>query len=131
MEDKYAILNSDNEVINVVVWNGDTTIWQPPQGTIAMPLSQVSSTAFITDKYTGEEWITKSGYTATRLISLLDLEMKLFQTNKTSDKMVAVRQWLNNLLQAVAVDTTSHLVWPEAPYSYEDTIQDALTVLAS
>jgi hypothetical protein len=131
MNNKYVILDSNNKYINSVVWNGDLSVWQPPVGTTAVPLDQVSSDIFNTEKYTAEQWITKSGYTATRLISLLDLEMKLTQSNKTADKMIAVRQWLNGLLQVFAVDTIPHTTWPGAPYSYEDTIQEALAVLAT
>lgn len=40
MEDqRYAIVqNSDNVVVNVVMWNGDTgpTGWQPPEGTFVI-----------------------------------------------------------------------------------------------
>jgi hypothetical protein len=131
MNDKYIILDSEGKFINAVVWNGDTSAWQPPEGTTAVPLEQVDPNIFVTEKYTAEQWITKSGYTATRLISLLDLEMKLLQSNKTSDKMIAVRQWLNSLLQAFATDPTSHVSWAEPPYSFEETVQEALTVLSA
>lgn len=40
----YLIIES-NIVTNVVVWNGDTTQWTPPQGSIA--LSQATTPAMI------------------------------------------------------------------------------------
>ena len=131
MNNKYVILDSNNKYVNSVVWDGDLSVWQPPEGTIAVPLDQVDPEVFITKKYTAEEWISKSGYTATRLISLLDLELKLIQNNKTSNMMIAVRTWLNGLLQTFAVNTEPQISWPEAPYSYEETVQEALQALSN
>jgi hypothetical protein len=133
MENKYVILDSNNKYVNSVIWNGDLSVWQPPTGTTAVPFDEVTPDVFIppVEEYTAEEWITRSSYTAMRLISLLDLEMKLAQSNKTANKMIAVRQWLNGLLQAFAIDPTPHTVWPEAPFSYEETVQEALTVLTT
>lgn len=34
----YAIV-ADGVVENIVVWNGDTSVWQPPEGSIAVRLS--------------------------------------------------------------------------------------------
>jgi hypothetical protein len=38
---KNYVIIENNLVTNVVVWDGDTTQWQPPQGSIALP--QVSN----------------------------------------------------------------------------------------
>ena len=35
IDQSYIIIES-NVVTNVVIWNGDTTIWTPPQGSIAL-----------------------------------------------------------------------------------------------
>jgi hypothetical protein len=32
----YAVLNSEGKCINRVVWNGDTSIWSPPEGCTAV-----------------------------------------------------------------------------------------------
>ena len=85
----------------------------------------------LTEKYTAEQWIVKSNYTPTRLISLLDLEIKLIQSGKTSNKMIAVRKWLNELLQSYITDSTPQYTWPPAPHSYEDTIQEALSAITA
>lgn len=34
----YAIV-ADGIVENIVAWNGDMSVWQPPEGSIAVPLS--------------------------------------------------------------------------------------------
>lgn len=46
-EQKYVILNSDNKAINIVLWNGDTAVWQPPSNTTAVLFDQVDPTVFI------------------------------------------------------------------------------------
>jgi hypothetical protein len=75
---------------------------------------------------TAEEWIDSQGYTAIRLISLLDAEAKLKAVNKESSKLNAVRQWLDSILGSYAIDPTPKNNWPTSPYSYEETIQDAI-----
>ena len=32
----YALINESNEVVNVVIWDGDTTKWQPETGLTAV-----------------------------------------------------------------------------------------------
>jgi hypothetical protein len=80
---------------------------------------------------TAEEWIDIQGYTAIRLISLLDAETKLKVSNKESAKLNAVRQWLDSILGSYAIDPTPKNNWPNAPYVYEETIQDAIATLTA
>lgn len=131
MNNKYIILDSNNKYVNAVVWNGDLSIWQPPAGTTAVPIDQVDPSVFETTKYTAEEWVAKSGYTSTRLLTLLDLEMKLVQTGKVSNKLTAVRQWLDLLLQEYTTDQQPQTSWEIAPFSFDETVQEARAVLAS
>ena len=52
-EQRYAVIqNSDNTVVNVIMWNGDTGPdgWHPPEGCIAVQ----SDTANIGDIYDPE-----------------------------------------------------------------------------
>lgn len=35
-ENSYAIVDSNNIVLNIVLWNGDTTNWAPPEGATAI-----------------------------------------------------------------------------------------------
>jgi hypothetical protein len=46
MEDKYVVLDSNNKAINLIVWNGDTTVWQPPTGTTVIRLEDANSSMF-------------------------------------------------------------------------------------
>lgn len=77
-----------------------------------------------------EEWLSYKGYTSLRLLSLLDTEGKLEATNKTSVKMQATRGWINALLAEYVTSPQIKLTWPEPPYSYNETMQEALTTLS-
>jgi len=81
--------------------------------------------------FTAEQWIDSQGYTAIRLISLLDAETKLKASNKESSKLNAVRQWLDFILGSYAIDTTPKNNWDNSPYNYEETVQDAITRLTA
>ena len=81
--------------------------------------------------FTAEDWITGQGYTATRLVSLLDVEAKLNAAAKVSPKASAVRGWLDTVLGAFAADPAPKNTWPVAPHGYEETIQEAVFVLSA
>jgi hypothetical protein len=38
---RYVILNSENKLHNIVIWNGDLSVWQPPENTIAIPIDEI------------------------------------------------------------------------------------------
>lgn len=76
-------------------------------------------------KITAEQHIQREGYTAIRLVSLLDLEGKLAQAGKTSAKLTAVRAWLDGIMATFAANPESRNDWPKAPFSYEATVQEA------
>jgi len=80
---------------------------------------------------TAEEWINSQGYTPTRIVTLMDLENKLRFTNKTSQKVTAVRAWLDGILAAYVMDPTPHNNWPNSPHSFEQTVLEAFTELSS
>lgn len=128
MNNKYVILDSNNKYINSVVWNGDLSVWQPPAGTTAVPADQVDPSIF-NEKYTAEQWLVKCGYTSTQLIVLLDLESRLKEKNKTSDKMVQVREWLNQILATFSQTQEPQQTWPLPPCSFEEASQQALFLL--
>jgi hypothetical protein len=44
--DTYAIISIEGGwLVNQVVWNGDLSQWQPPEGTIAKPIDEVDLAA--------------------------------------------------------------------------------------
>lgn len=40
MEQTYAVLNDQNIVVNLIIWDGDTENWQPPEGCTAVPVGE-------------------------------------------------------------------------------------------
>ncbi len=95
---------------------------------LTLGLAKLEEKPFI---FTAEEWIEAQGYTSVRLISLLDIEQKLSALNKVSSKLSSVRQWIDSMLASYVQNPTSQSNWPTAPFSYEETIQDAFQALAS
>lgn len=85
----------------------------------------------IADSYYAEEWIEREGYPAMRLISLKDLEEKLSFANKNSDKLTAVRSWIDGILMIYATNPAPRSDWATAPFSFESVVQDAFIVLGS
>ena len=57
----YAIIK-ENKVINIIKWNGDTSIWQPPSGTIAVYIGD--NNINIGTKYIDNHFIITSVTTA-------------------------------------------------------------------
>lgn len=42
MENRYAILDKQGGwLVNLIIWDGDTEKWQPPDGTVALKASDV------------------------------------------------------------------------------------------
>jgi hypothetical protein len=55
MKNRFAVIDSKHGwIVNIVVWDGDTTKWQPPSGTYAVPLDEVDLSA-LPQKPTEEE----------------------------------------------------------------------------
>lgn len=69
--------------------------------------------------YTAESWLDHEGYSAMRLLGMLDLESKFGQ--QSPPKMQAVRAWIN-LIRAQYADTKSD--WQPAPHTFESTMQE-------
>jgi len=84
-----------------------------------------------TAKYTAEQWIDNQGFSSLRLITLLDLEGKLTAANKTAVKLQSVRGWMDSLLSAYVQNPLPKLTWNPAPFTFEETVQEAFQVLAS
>jgi hypothetical protein len=78
---------------------------------------------------TAEKHIEREGYPAIRLVTLMDLEGKLAEAGKTSAKLTAVRSWLDAILGAFAANPEPRNDWPNAPFGFEETVQDAASKL--
>lgn len=36
---RYALINADNRVVNVCLWDGNLETWQPPEGIVCYPIA--------------------------------------------------------------------------------------------
>jgi hypothetical protein len=78
-----------------------------------------------------EEWLQFKGYTSLRLLTLLDLEGKLAAAGKSSPKVNSVRGWINGILAEFATNPADKLFWDEPPFTFEETVQEALAELSA
>jgi hypothetical protein len=79
---------------------------------------------------TAEEHLKNEGYGSLQLLTLLDLEIKLNMSQKSSGKLTTVRAWINSILQAYTQDPSPKLTWSPAPYGFAETVADAVTQLS-
>jgi hypothetical protein len=80
---------------------------------------------------TAEQWLGIEGYTAIRLVTLLDLEGKLAAAGKTSPKLAAVRLWMNGVLATYVTDPNPKSDWTPAPFGFEETSAEAFAALTT
>jgi hypothetical protein len=78
--------------------------------------------------YTAEAWLEHEGYGAMRLLGLLDLEVQFMQAGAIPPKMQAVRAWINTIRAGYSTERSD---WPEAPHTFEQTMQEATTWLTN
>jgi hypothetical protein len=116
-------------------FNEETQELQPGDKVVSFYTSNASSYLSLLNsipeapKYTAEEWLNKMGYTSIRLITLLDLENKLRLENKESIKLMEVRAWIDSVLAIYIQDPTPDNDWTEPPHNFEETVQEAFTLL--
>ena len=78
---------------------------------------------------TAEEFCAFEGYTSVRLITLLDIERKLEAAGKTAPKLTSVRRWIDAVLMQFALNPAPKLEWDECPYTFEETLQEAISII--
>lgn len=44
--EKYVILNDEMEIVNIVIWNGDLSTWQPPENCTYVLESEIDISQF-------------------------------------------------------------------------------------
>ena len=86
------------------------------------------------EEYTGmsaEAWMNHKGYTSIRLLTLLDIERKLEAAGESSSKVVSTRAWIDSILMQFSMNPVSQLEWDNPQFTFEQTLQEALTLLNS
>lgn len=81
------------------------------------------------DPVSVEQWTEKQGFTALRMLTIKDLEGKLATAGKESVKLSAIRQWADSLIALFATNPEPRNDWPEAPFSFDETVQEAVSLL--
>jgi hypothetical protein len=107
---------------------------QDQQGHTKVYLDETGNPTGEEEEYTGmsaEEWLSYKGYTSIRLLTLLDIERKLESAGKTAPKLVAVRAWIDSVLMQFAMTPQPQISWDDSPYTFEETLQEALGILNS
>jgi hypothetical protein len=138
MTEQYAILHQPaGHLVNVVLWDGDLSKWQPPAGTSAARLADIDlatlppAPAPKAEPITAEEWVSQQKFDGNRPTTLLYLKLQLDAAQKTSAKLAAVQGWLDGMIVAgVTSPDEKRSDYPAAPFSFEAASQEALTVLA-
>lgn len=95
-------------------------VWDNGQWVIPPPLT-----------YTAEQWLAKEGYGATQLVTLLDLYAALSAAGKTSAKLNAVKAWTNSVLGEYVQNSQPKSDWGAAPFSFNETVTQAVEILNS
>ena len=75
--------------------------------------------------YTAEQWLTKEGYGATQLVTLLDLYAALSAAGKASVKLNAVKAWTNSVLGEYVQNAQPKEDWGNAPFTFNETVIEA------
>jgi hypothetical protein len=78
--------------------------------------------------FAAEAWLEHEGYGAMRLLGLLDLEVQFMQAGAIPPKMQAVRAWINTIRAGYSTERSD---WPNAPHTFEQTMQEATTWLTN
>jgi hypothetical protein len=106
---------TDQSVIETLVRKG-WEVYEPE------PVVEVPPT------YIAEAWLEREGYGAMRLLGLLDLEVQFTQLGAIPPKMQAVRAWINTIRAGYSTERSD---WPNAPHTFEQTMQEATTWLTN
>jgi hypothetical protein len=79
--------------------------------------------------YTAEEWLSKEGYGAVQLVTLLNLEAELTARALVSPKLDAVKDWTNAVLGEYVQSNQPKEDWGAAPFSFNETVVEAYSLL--
>jgi hypothetical protein len=139
MTEKYAIINeAAGHLVNVVLWDGDLSKWQPPAGTSAVRLADLDlatlppAPAPEADPVTAAEWVDQQGFAGNRSTTMLYLKLQLDAAGKTAPKLAAVQAWLDGMIVAgVTQPEERSSDWPASPWSFEEASVEAMAVLQS
>lgn len=80
---------------------------------------------------TGEEWVNNH-LSSLEIIALQRLEFNILNAGKVlPPKMLAMKNWLENILILSSSSPGLKIDWDEPPYSYQEAAQEAAQTLSS
>ena len=97
----------------------------------SVEFENIPLTNFLPEFFAAEEWLSSQGYSSMRLVTLLDLENQLASVLGNSPKLTAVRTWINGVLATFIQNPAPRADWSAAPFSFEETTQEAFSALNS
>lgn len=126
MTEKYALLDSSaGHLVNTILWDGDTTKWQPPAGVTAVKLGELD-VSFLPpappaplSPCTAEQWMSAQGYGSARTTLLLYLRLMLTAAGKDSGVLTEVQAWIDQIIGASVGDPDqTRADWPLPPHTF-------------
>jgi hypothetical protein len=138
MTEKYAILDQANgHLVNVVLWDGDLSKWQPPTGTSAVRLAEIDITSLPpapapeAEPVTAEEHLKAVGIGGERQPTLLYLRQSLAAAGKQCEELDAVEAYLQMILAMFAADQSPRNDWPVPSVGFEQAVSAAMSKITT
>ena len=142
----YKLIHSETKIITLIENTGTTgTIYTIFTGTwdecrdeaIRLQLTNINEFFPIpgnteninTPSYTVDEWLTYQGFTAIKLIALIDIESKVNRANKQSPKLEETRAWLDGITQSYITEPGKTTNWTSSPYTFDEVMLEAITLI--
>ena len=142
----YKLIHSETKIITLIENTGTTgTIYTIFTGTwdecrdeaIRLQLTNINEFFSIpgnteninTPSYTVDEWLTYQGFTAIKLIALIDIESKVNQANKQSPKLEETRAWLDGITQSYITEPGKTTNWTSSPYTFDEVMLEAIALI--
>lgn len=132
MDNVYAVIEN-GQVVNVIVWDGDTDNWQPPEGQIAVDISE-GSTAGIGYTYDGEVFTAppvppptlaetlsintaaRDNYLASAARAIAPLQDAVDLESAMPEELALLKKWKQYRVDVNRIDLTQiNPTWPNLP----------------
>ena len=79
---------------------------------------------------TAEEWIASQNYGGSRPATLLYFNMKLENSNKKSDILESVQEWIDEIMFIASINLEEkRFDWKPAPFSFDEVTLDVVSAL--
>lgn len=80
-------------------------------------------------KYSAGEWLDHVGFGSNQQPTLIYLKLQLQAAGKSSAKLEATEQYLNQMLAIFATDPQPRCDWENPPYQFNEVVADVMYIL--